>query len=94
MEQYIPHVLTGIAGLAVLLVLKYNLREKLITKIEIPCRAFGEMISKFLIIRLGSKGAERFEEGVLVTGLDILEHVFKFVKEGLLFDNEIKKKGS
>lgn len=84
-------VLTGGVSAVLALFAKFCPKKKLVGWIKAPCTNLGRAISKALILRLGKKGAERVEEGIIVTILEVGEMAFAFVKTGLLEDNNGKK---
>lgn len=83
----------GVGMVATTLFAKLLPKAKLVKWIEKPCRAAGMAISKFLILRLGKGTAEKVEEGIIVTLLEVAEMAPRFVKEGLIADNNKKKEG-
>lgn len=82
-------------GLAVTVVLglfaKFCPRAKLQEWLKPPMINIGRGISKFLILRLGKKSADKVEEGIIVTVLDVLGYAPLYIRDGLLEDNETKK---
>lgn len=79
--------------MAVASFIRFCPKKKINTWVEKPLRNFGRLVSKFLILRLGKKAAEKVEEGIIVTLLDVIGNIALYIKEGLLEDNE-KKKGT
>lgn len=84
-------IVSGGVSLACALFAKFCPKDKLVGWIKPPCIKFGEIISKFLIIRLGQNGADRVEEGIIVTILTVIGQAPLFIVEGLLEDNQSKK---
>lgn len=67
-------------------------KKKLIEWVKPPCIGLGKTISKLLVVRLGKKAAERFEEGILVTVLQVAGEALLFIVQGLVHDNAKRKK--
>lgn len=66
-------------------------KEKIIGFLAPKFYAAGVFVSKFLILRLGKKSAERVEQGIIITiANSTSECIGKFV-DGLIADNELKK---
>ena len=77
---------------AVSLFLRLNARDKLCRWLQPKFMLAGQFVSRFLVLRLGARGAERFEEGIIVTLISVLTEALASFQIGLLCDNELKKK--
>ena len=67
-------------------------KDKLLAWIKKPCYGLGVAISKFLLIRLGRRASQRVEEGIISTLLVCIGQAPLFINEGMLADNEKKKR--
>ena len=85
------NAITSGVSLAVLLFAKFCPKQKIVDCLAPKCRALGRFISRFLILRLGTKAAEKVEEGIIVTMLTTASTLCSATLEGLLEDNEKKK---
>ena len=79
------------APMLVGLFVKFCPKKKLIAWIEKPCRGLGITISKFLVLRIGKRAANRVEEGIISTILTVLGQIPLFINDGLLSDNNKKR---
>ena len=66
---------------------KAKISEFLVPKFSLA----GKLTSKFLLIRLGEKSAEKIEEGIIVTVTTCLSEALGAFVLGLLADNDTKK---
>jgi len=71
---------------------KYFPKKKLVAMISKPCYLGGVWVSKFLMLKLGTKNAEKVEEGLFATICDSLAEGPIAFKRGLLADNKKKEK--
>lgn len=94
MEELQPWIIGTGVSIVMALFVKYCPKGKLLQWIEKPCRGFGVAVSKFLVLRLGRKAAEKVEEGIIVTLLTVIGKAPLFVVDGLLADNEKKKQNA
>jgi len=74
------------------LFIRFCPKAKLLDWIKKPCYGLGVTISKFLLIRIGRRAAERVEEGIISTILVCIGQVSLYINEGMLADNKKRKK--
>jgi dihydrofolate reductase len=80
-------IIGGAVIIGVGLFARYYPRERLVALVTPPARRAGEIVSRFLTIRIGANAAERVEEGCVVTLADTARAALDAFIAGLLADN-------
>lgn len=83
--------ISGIVSLLVMVLAKILPEEKVVKSIAPMVYKAGVFVSKFLILRIGKRAAEKFETGIIKTLLVVVISIIKSFLEGMISDNETKK---
>ncbi len=86
------YFITILISLATILLAKVIPEEKILKFLHKPLYSSGIFVSKFLVMRIGKKSAEGFEHGVLKTLISIICNIPLYFLEGMLADNDKKKR--
>jgi hypothetical protein len=68
--------------------MKYYSKEKMIKQVEPICKVIGKSISTFILLKFRKTVAEKIENGLFCTVLDVVAHMCNRIKFYMTEDNK------